>query len=1391
MVQSSDERNPLLLKLNRFTLVMVLAMFCFSAFSQQPAGHSKTITDNGKAGVKVEWHFAGITSSTVKVEDQAYQFVRMKDFTHTKEVGKPALPCINELIAIPQFADVQITVLHSVYEDYTVEVPVHPALQPATDTYGAGEPQFEIDEQFYATDQFYPQNIIQLEGTHYLRELSFGVFNLQPVQYNPVQGILRVYSELVYEVKFSGGLQFLDVAQHSGHFLEMVPGLFLNGASLQQEIDAKGPVSLSVPANPNYIIITHTNYLAAAQQLAAWKQQLGYTVEIVSGTTWTEASVQSAITSRYNAWTPKPDYVLIIGDFPDVPGRVIAGSYGTYSTDLYFVCMGGSNDFVADMARGRISVTTATEANNVVNKIIQYEKNPPEDSAFYSNAVHAAYFQHQGNGFAERRFAQTAEEILQYQVNTQGYNVQRIYFTESTVTPTNWNNNLYSAGEPIPSYLLKPGFPWTGNATQINTALNNGAFYIMHRDHGYEEGWGDPAYSNTNVSALNNGNKTPIVFTINCLTGKYYYGECFSERFLRKYPGGAVGVFGHAEVSLSGYNDALAFGLFDAIWATPGCIPNFTGSGGINLTNPGSHAKIFTMGDVLNHGLVRMTQTWGTHQYTNELLHYFGDPAMRMLTRRPVNITVAHSDTLQCGLDTTLSVFSINCPAGLATLIVDGEMVSRSQLVGGAAILTFGQLSGTTALLTISDTNMVPYVDTIVISGGCPKSMFTYQVQNYCIAETVTFTNQSTGTIGSYQWNFGTGAIPATATGPGPHAVNYSNGGNKTITLLVTGTASHTSSTTFFMDSICRYTIPATGTDVINLCTGELQDDGGNLNYANSTNGIITISPSGASSVNLLFHSFTFENNADYLKIYNGPNITSPLIGSYTGSNLPGTNGMVSSTTGSITLQQMTNTSNTQSGFRLTFHCAYPNTAPITNFILSDSNVCTGSYAFTDLSFNGPVSWFWDFGDGNSSVLQNPQHQYSTNGIFNVKLVTTNAFGTDSLIKQGFVTVNMPTAPIAQSVTRCKTGILQLTATAGGTINWYTVPTGGTPLFTGPTFQTPTLSQSTSYYVENEIKQSVLNGGKTNNSGGGGYLAYEHYLVFNAYKPFILKSVLVYAQTSGSRTVQLKNSLGTVLQTITAAVPSGTSRINLNFSVPVDNNLRLVGIGSPDLYRNNAGLNYPYTLPGILSIHSTSATTNPTGYYYYFYDWEVQEPSCFSPRVQVDAILSDSLIPIVDFSFAINTNQVQFTNQSLYGDMYIWSMGDGSISNLADPFHVYQTPYNYMVELQVHNNCGTDSVMKQVVILTGIEEEDTDDLVRIYPNPAQSKLTIELNLLSPEVFTLLLSDPAGRIVRKLVVEGMAGMNQVSLEVGSLARGTYGLQILGSTGVITRKIVLQP
>lgn len=70
-------------------------------------------------------------------------------------------------------------------------------------------------------------------------------------------------------------------------------------------------------------------------------------------------------------------------------------------------------------------------------------------------------------------------------------------------------------------------------------------------------------------------------------------------------------------------------------------------------------------------------------------------------------------------------------------------------------------------------------------------------------------------------------------------------------------------------------------------------------------------------------------------------------------------------------------------------------------------------------------------------------------------------------------TTSIITIPVITNVTnttRCGSGSVTLQAISNvgslGTINWYTTPTGGTPIYTGNSFNTPVLNATTDYYVD-------------------------------------------------------------------------------------------------------------------------------------------------------------------------------------------------------------------------------------------------------------------------------------------------------------------------------------
>ena len=73
---------------------------------------------------------------------------------------------------------------------------------------------------------------------------------------------------------------------------------------------------------------------------------------------------------------------------------------------------------------------------------------------------------------------------------------------------------------------------------------------------------------------------------------------------------------------------------------------------------------------------------------------------------------------------------------------------------------------------------------------------------------------------------------------------------------------------------------------------------------------------------------------------------------------------------------------------------------------------------FTDTSTNSPQSWSWNFGDGTSTLAQNPKHIYSEPGTYTVTLEVTNSDGSDTEIKTGYISITSAQEPGTSETTK-------------------------------------------------------------------------------------------------------------------------------------------------------------------------------------------------------------------------------------------------------------------------------------------------------------------------------------------------------------------------------------
>ena len=473
------------------------------------------------------------------------------------------------------------------------------------------------------------------------------------------------------------------------------------------------------------------------------------------------------------------------------------------------------------------------------------------------------------------------------------------------------------------------------------------------------------------------------------------------------------------------------------------------------------------------------------------------------------------------------------------------------------------------------------------------------------------FANSTTGppTL-SYAWDFGDGTPPWTDVTTSP-THNYATAGTFTVKLAATSSQGCTDTTNqqIVINSSANV---SDFTGAGNVCMNTL---------ANFTN---TSTPPPSSSV------WDFGDGSPTQISFNGQH-TYTTAGTYTvtlTNTFASCTGSVSKT---VTVVGATTTSFTGTNLN---SCVPPLTTQ-----------------FNDAT-PGATSWLWNFGDGNTSNLQNPSHQYTTYGSFTVSLTTSAAIGCSNTSTQSaFVNILKPTVTISNA------------------------PAYGC----APFVFTPTAAATTA----DGVASWAWDFGNGNTFNGMTPPAQN-------YGPGIFTVTLTITTTGGCQA------------TATGTVKVGTVQPTANFSAtpltqcvgqPIqftdmstgahDQWFWEFGDGGTDLI--NANPSYTYTKPGTYDVSLT-----------------VYNQGCLNKLTKTAYIVINP--PLADFtaSFACgNKTNYTFTDKSIGPLTWDWDFGDGTPhSNAQNPTHSYATmvPTNYTVTLTVTNgSCSNTKTMNIAV----------------------------------------------------------------------------------------------
>ncbi len=498
--------------------------------------------------------------------------------------------------------------------------------------------------------------------------------------------------------------------------------------------------------------------------------------------------------------------------------------------------------------------------------------------------------------------------------------------------------------------------------------------------------------------------------------------------------------------------------------------------------------------------------------------------------------------------------------------------------------------------------------------GSGTKAGFTFSVPNTCsVPSTVNFTNTSTGSMPmTYQWDFGDGTV-STVISP---SHTYTTAGNYTVRLVVINSTGCT-------DTLTKIKAITVGGAKADFTTPSVICQNTPFTINNTSSSI-------PANVTWSFGDGTSSTVINPTKTYS-------TTGKFIIKMVAGFGACSDSVSKSITVLSK----------------------PVISFTVDKTGSCRPPLTvnFTSTVSGGNL-YSWDFGDGTNSNQQNPSHTYNLYGVYDIKLVATNASGCkDSLIKPAYIKVQTPKVTIPGLPAK---DCAPFTFTFNANVNAVDPVTNYLWNFGDGT--TSTLANPTHTFTTGIYTISVI----VTTAGGCSDTA----TVVNG----------IYAGN------KLKLNFSATPRDICAHLPVVFS--DLTTGGIADKWLWLFGDGTSSTQQNPS---HPYQDTGYFTV-TLIVWNNGCPDTLKFVDY-----IHISPPIAIFEITGDCSAP----------KQRTFIDHSIGADTWQWDFGDGTTSTLQNPpLHTYVDTGTYKVSLTVTNfKTGCSYTQTQNVIIA-IEKAD-------------------------------------------------------------------------------------
>ncbi|MGB3975061.1 MAG: C25 family cysteine peptidase [bacterium] len=581
------------------------------------------------------------------------------------ETGSPQVPVVRKNVIVPEgaFIELKIDVDNvATYSGFDIW-PAQPSFKRSEP-----EPPFTLNERVYENNAFYPAEWATISNDAYLRDFRFVTIDLHPVRVNPVTGEMLAANVMTVRVIVEDGEWSYPEAVFPS-FYQIYQNQFVNFGSLG--------IDILTPPEP-MLIICHDPFIGNMAPFVEWKTNRGIDVTLISSTVTgtTSSAIYSYIQNVWNTWNPKPVYIVLVGDAPQL--KPLTG-IGNCASDSKFTLLQG-NDKIPDAFISRLSAGTVSELTAQLDKILTYEKTPPSGL----------------NGWLDKFSGLASNEG--YSPSDEQYS-QEIEARFKSHNPNATADRIYQR--------LGHG------ATQIKNAVNEGRFWLSYFGHGSGTSWVSPSFTNTNVNALANGSFTPFIMDVSCSNG-YFNGssDCFAERWMKNSGKGAVSMYSASTSTAWDQPARMAWGVTYAVTGNS--------SGAI----PGGN---YILGQMTLDGILYMYNYFGINSGTEEVMNQyvlFGDCSLMFRSDAAIAPNAVHPISVSTGpvtIPITVTFNSSPIKNAVVCLYKNGDLhvVDRTN-ASGMVSFDIAPVSTGEITVTVSGQNLEPRQSRISVTYAPP-----------------------------------------------------------------------------------------------------------------------------------------------------------------------------------------------------------------------------------------------------------------------------------------------------------------------------------------------------------------------------------------------------------------------------------------------------------------------------------------------------------------------------------------------------------------------------------------------------------------------------------------------------------------------------------------------